>query len=459
MDRLAGLTYPDGTAVKYAYSYGKATTVTTTVAGVASNVITNAKYQPFGPVASWLYGNGLARTNTFDLDGRMTGISTGTSTKVIQSLTYGYNANDVITRITNGTIASLSQAYGYDQLSRLASVTASGANQSWTYDATGNRTSHTWGGLVDTYNTAATSNRLLSVTGTRPKTFTFDATGNVIGGEGLTYGYDSFNRMSSVVNSGVTTPYYVNALNQRVSKVVGGVHYWFIYGPDGNLLSEYHGGWTNYIPFNAEMVAMVRQGIVRFIHNDHMGRPEVVTDSAQAVHWRASNYAFDRTVTLDDIGGLNIGFPGQYYDQESGNWHNGFRDYDPSLGRYLESDPIGLGAGLNTYAYVRGNPVMLVDPYGESSWANMVARVAIAVGQLFGEDPKDISKPPSADSALHEPTEGPEPAENPTPPSQTTGQPIEGGAAECAVEGAAADDAAAESTVEVVIEVLGLLSE
>ena len=44
--------------------------------------------------------------------------------------------------------------------------------------------------------------------------------------------------------------------------------------------------------------------------------------------------------------------------------YNYYRDYNPLIGRYVESDPIGLRAGLNTYLYARGNPISYRDPWG-----------------------------------------------------------------------------------------------
>ncbi|MCC6506337.1 MAG: RHS repeat-associated core domain-containing protein [Aquimonas sp.] len=82
--------------------------------------------------------------------------------------------------------------------------------------------------------------------------------------------------------------------------------------------------------------------------------------------WRARNLAYHReqTVNHSGFGSLGLSFPGQYLDAESGmadNWH---RVYDPSSGRYTQSDPIGLAGGVNTFAYVGGNPVNRADPSG-----------------------------------------------------------------------------------------------
>ena len=97
---------------------------------------------------------------------------------------------------------------------------------------------------------------------------------------------------------------------------------------------------------------------------DHLNAPTAVTDQNKAVVWEGHRKPFGETeVTVAAIE-QNIRFPGQYFDSETGLHYNYFRDYDPGTGRYLQSDPIGLEGGINTYAYVNGNPLYWFDLFG-----------------------------------------------------------------------------------------------
>ena len=107
-----------------------------------------------------------------------------------------------------------------------------------------------------------------------------------------------------------------------------------------------------------------------FIHPDHLDTPRVITNPSQQIVWRWDNSdAFGGNMANENPGGLgvftcNLRFPGQYFDRETNNHYNYYRDYSPEIGRYVQSDPIGLRGGTNTYAYVESDPISNTDPVG-----------------------------------------------------------------------------------------------
>src|SRR3546814_9528208 len=105
-----------------------------------------------------------------------------------------------------------------------------------------------------------------------------------------------------------------------------------------------------------------------YVQDARLGTPQKLTDATQACGWDRVQDPFGRQVSLTAATGVanDLRFPGQLFDAETGFHYNYFRDYDPSTGRYIQSDPIGLQGGINTYAYVGGNPITSIDREGRS---------------------------------------------------------------------------------------------
>jgi RHS repeat-associated protein len=371
LGRTTQITYPGGNQVRYVYDHGRLTTVQSVIGGTVRNVASSITYAPFGPVRQLLHGNGVYRNRAWDELYRHTSITA--SVGGIHSLSYGRNSSGEITQITNGLNASWSQTYNYDANSRLTSFSlAAVGTRSFGFDANHNVRTRAQDGGTDTYNTQTASNKLLSVTGARPKSFTNDTLGNrtqKTGDGGThTYTFDPFNRLASATTANGLTQYKHNPLNQRTAKLRPEGVYRYLYALDGLLLGETRANQTSlsteYIWLNGEPIGIVRDGVLHYVHNDHLGRPEVVTNQSKTVVHRAVGLPYDRLTVVDNFGGLNLGYPGQYWDESEGLWYNHNRYFDPSTTKYIQSDPIGLDGGINTYAYVNGNPVSLVDPSG-----------------------------------------------------------------------------------------------
>ena len=90
-----------------------------------------------------------------------------------------------------------------------------------------------------------------------------------------------------------------------------------------------------------------------------------MTDDQGVVAWEGIYKPFgEAEVHSKSSVANNFRFPGQYYDQETGLHYNYHRYYDPTTGRYLTADPIGLQGGMNLFAYSDNNPTRWMDPLG-----------------------------------------------------------------------------------------------
>jgi RHS repeat-associated protein len=196
-----------------------------------------------------------------------------------------------------------------------------------------------------------------------------------------THIYNQANHLVEV-KQGVSTiaAYAYNAEGQRVSKASGGIASHYVYDTDDHLIGIYDAvtgvAKEEIIYFGDVPVATHRDGSFYYIHTDHLGTPRLVSDQSQSIVWRWDSTPFGDTIPDQDPDAdganfiFNFRFPGQYFDAETGLHYNYLRTYDPGTGRYLESDPIGLTGGLNTYAYVEGNPISYYDPFGLAKLPN-----------------------------------------------------------------------------------------
>ena len=173
--------------------------------------------------------------------------------------------------------------------------------------------------------------------------------------------------------------YHAGGLAEVVQDQRAGAGQWAYLGtwafdPAGSPLVVLAGGTDGTL--SADAIRFVGAGpapaALRFVHSDPLGTPQKLTDNTGALVWDRIQTPFGLDHSVTGAAATPVRFPGQYADGESALHYNYFRDYDPSLGRYIQSDRIGLAGGVNTYGYSSQNPVIYVDPDGQ------VAQRAIA---------------------------------------------------------------------------------
>lgn len=408
-DRLASMLTASGASIQYNRDgAGRISGVTVLPPGTSGagsgNVVTAVTYLPFGPVASYTLGNGQTVTRTYDSNYALTDV-----VSPALNLHFHRDAMGNIDALGNAPGASpASETYHYDPLYHLTGLYDASNNpeETYTYNKTGDRLSKTGSGLATgTYNYQTGTHRLFGIgTASRVYDDNGNTTGSVIGGETFGYGYNGRNRMTVVQRNRATVGTYTyNALGQRTAKVAAlpvSLNQRFVYDEGSQLLGEYGDTTRDYIWLGSLPVAVVdttgSASTVSYVHADGLNTPRAVADVAGNTVWQLAyqGNAFGEQQPSSANGySLNLRFPGQYYDTESGLVQNVKRDYDAVTGRYLQSDPIGLGGGLSTYSYVRSSPLQSIDPRGmdvavvvDNNTVPVFGRYGGHAGVLIGND-------------------------------------------------------------------------
>jgi RHS repeat-associated protein len=225
------------------------------------------------------------------------------------------------------------------------------------------------------------------------------------GGVTYAYTYNAAKRVTTVQQNNPTAGSYAydfqGARVWRRTYGTGGAQTAYIYDESGHLLAEHNAAtgaatreyvWIDDVPVALINISGATE-TTDFIHTGQIDEPLAVTSSTQALVWNAYIDPFGTATTFTTPSTtLDMRLPGQSFQLEMNSLHqNRWRDYDPSLGRYIEADPLGIDAGQNVYAYVDGDPVNLLDKMGLGLAAPVPAWgwVAAAVEEAIGLGPED----------------------------------------------------------------------
>ena len=348
-----------------------------------------------GLLAGMTHGNGLVTAAGYDLDYRITSLLVQDGATLVSSLSYGYGDGINLTAVNDNVAGANSVSLGYTPANRLGSASGPWGSASYTYDAVGNRLNHVVTSGSTTTRVAsygATTNRLTGMTENAAslRAYTYDNNGNILTdtrpGEVFAFTYNKRNRPVSVTRNSVAyATYGYNADEQLVSRStaaaggpLGTVHY--VHDLQGHVIAEANGAtgattreyiWltpaTGLDPVDLP-IGLVSSGTLHMIHTDHLARPIRVTDATRATVWQASYTPFGEPQSISGTLALDLRFPGQLFQIETGLAYNWHRHYDPITGRYTQPDPLRFVDGPSIYAYAGSSPFVNVDRDGLEYW-------------------------------------------------------------------------------------------
>ena len=380
--RQASLTAPHGTT--YDFSWDAADRLQSVVIP-GEGVIAYTDYDWHQPTRIEFPG-GTIRENTYDGLQRHTGIRvTNSSDQTLMDYAYTW---DETGNITEKATEHGHYQYGYDDIDRLVEAEYPTFDpEQWTYDPLGNRITDAGTGEQEwEYND---NNELLSSV---EFTYDYDDNGSLIAEyhpDGTLYRSHEYNaetRLSAVRDGQgeLIAEYSYDPFGRRVSKTVydppgqNPEITWYVYSDQG-LMAELdeQGQQTDFYLFppdglwSTDPIFRRSEGSYFYYQTDHLGTPQQLIDRAgNLVHSREMR-AFGEVAEsgMED----RWRFPGQLESAETRFYYNYFRDYEPGLGRYVQSDPIGLFGGANVYLYADASPVYGLDPLGlctiSGAWA------------------------------------------------------------------------------------------
>ncbi|ANJ67403.1 hypothetical protein A9404_08435 [Halothiobacillus diazotrophicus] len=407
-DRIVGIIYPDGRKASIQRdAIGRVQAISTTVSGHSQPIVSDRQYRADGQLLSQTFGNGLIDQRSYTGQGQL---SSWTLTgNAAHSRGYTYDANGNLTGWQSGQSQAI---YQYDALDRLVDEQQGKYHNAYSYDDNGNRlTQLRPNGTTKAYSYAPQSNRM---TQDGHQAVTLDAAGNTLDDGKYQYRYDAAGRLTEVKQGGITIARYrYDYRGLRRQKVTEAGTTDFTYDPSGHLISQRtvrgrDEGQRDYLWTDTAPIARIdspvgevkihkdwlpptlmgflhhhegrendRAARLYYLHTDAMGTPRLATDAKQHVVWRWNEDVFGTKASTDQERHghrdhdwdhsrghgiqVNLRYPGQYYDSETGLFYNWNRYYDPNTGRYQSSDLIGLAGGNNTYLYANGNPGGWID--------------------------------------------------------------------------------------------------